>query len=226
MTDPVSTTSGSHRLIGLEELPLKRSTRVQLRAWLDKLKTVCGERNILRFSSSEAYEVFDQEGFELWKKVRQELAANYDVFYYSTRLAGLFKHPDASMVKRIRLDVDYYCWPTWNVDDVGDFDPATLPVSQETLDRLIKWQSTFDDTLDHDYPPDSKFSNEEAAQIWSRERTRLWVQLQRELGAEYEVFQRIYHQGKLQLMRLDDWIEAYRGKYQQDDIDHASQRLL
>ncbi|HEY9908451.1 MAG TPA: hypothetical protein V6D18_12695 [Thermosynechococcaceae cyanobacterium] len=226
MTDPVSTASGSHRLIGLEELPLKRSTRAQLRVWLDKLKAVCGDRNILRFPSSEAYEAFDQEGIELWKKVRQELASQYDVFYYSTRLVGLFKYPDAPIVKRIRLGAEYSCWATWYVDDVGDFNPVKLPISQETLERLNKWQDVFDDTLDHDYPPDSRFPSEEAAKTWSREGIRLWVQLQRELGAEYEVLKRIYHQEKTQLMKLDDWIDAFRRQYQQDDIDNASQQLL
>ncbi|HEY9663690.1 MAG TPA: hypothetical protein V6C65_35020, partial [Allocoleopsis sp.] len=169
MTDPVSTASGFHRLIGLEELPLNRTTKVQLRLWLDKLKTICGEKNLLRFASLETYEAFDREGVELWKKVCQELASNYDVFYYSTRLRGLFKHPDAPMVKRIRLGVEYGCWPTWNVDDVGCFDPVELPINQDTFERLNNWQEVFDDTLNHDYPPDSCFPSEEVAKIWSRE---------------------------------------------------------
>ncbi|MBD1850926.1 hypothetical protein [Leptolyngbya sp. FACHB-711] len=226
MTDPVSTPSRWHQLIGLDELPLDPNTRVQLEVWLNTLKTVCGKKNLLRFPTPESYEAFDREGIELWKKVRQELASNYDVFYYSTRLAGLFKHPDAPMVKRIRLGAEYSCWATWYVDDVGCFDPVKLPISQETLERLNKWQDVFDDTLDHDYPPDSRFPSEEVAKIWSREGIRLWVQLQRELSAEYEVLKRIYHQEKTQLMKLDDWINAYREQYQQDDIDNSSQRLL
>lgn len=111
VTDPVSTAS-RFRLIDLEELPLKTNTKFQIKGWLDKFKDACDGRNILRFSSPEAYKDFDEEGIELWKKLRQELAPKYEVFYYSTRLEGLFRDPDASMVKRIKLEAEYTCWPT------------------------------------------------------------------------------------------------------------------
>jgi hypothetical protein len=223
-TDPVSTAS-DFRLIGLEELPLKTNTKFQIKGWLDKFKDACDGRNILRFTSSEAYKAFDREGMEIWKKLRQELAPKYEIFYYSTRLEGLFRYPDAPMVKRIKLEAEYTCWATWYVDEAGCFDPVKLPITQETLQRLDKWQKNFDNTFNYDYPHDSKFPSEEEAELWGREGVRLWVQLQKELEPDYEVFRRIDYQGKGQLMKLNDWIVAFQGSYQ-EDIDNASQRLL
>lgn len=124
---------GTH-LINVEELPLSNTTRIWHDDWFKTFQVNCDKkRRIPNFPSPEAYEAFDNEGIELWKEIRKELAPYYNVFYYNTCLKGVFKQPDAPMVKRIRLMRDWFCPMTWFVDDVGCFDPSELPASQETI---------------------------------------------------------------------------------------------
>lgn len=84
---------------------------------------------------------------------------------------------------------DYECYPLWWVDSegVGNIDPAKLPLSQDTLDKLSSWASVYDTTLNQDYPPDSGFAGEEDAQAFEQEGISLWQQLQQELAPDYEV---------------------------------------
>ncbi len=93
------------------------------------------------------------------------------------------------MKKTIKLMADYQCYPLWWVDPelVGNIDPAKLPLSQETLERLSNWASAYDATLNQDYPPDSGFASEEDAQAFEQEGINLWQQLQKELAPDYEV---------------------------------------
>ena len=46
----------------------------------------------------------------------------------------------------------------------------------------------YDATLNQDYPPDSDFYSPEEAEAFDREGVNLWLQLQKELAPEYEVF--------------------------------------
>ncbi|CBN58573.1 MULTISPECIES: hypothetical protein [Kamptonema] len=94
------------------------------------------------------------------------------------------------MVKKIRLMADYGCDPLWgeDADNIGDIDPITLPISQDTINRLSKWVKAYDATLNQDYPPDSDFSSPEEAEAFDREGVNLWLQLQKELAPEYEVY--------------------------------------
>lgn len=94
-----------------------------------------------------------------------------------------------AMKKTIKLMADYQCYPLWwdEPELVGNIDPAKLPLSQETLDRLSNWTSAYDATLNQDYPPDSGFGSEEDAQAFEQEGISLWQQLQKELAPDYEV---------------------------------------
>jgi tetratricopeptide (TPR) repeat protein len=93
------------------------------------------------------------------------------------------------MKKTIKLMADYQCYPLWWVDPelVGNIDPAKLPLSQETLERLSNWASAYDATLNQDYPPDSGFASEEDAQAFEQEGINLCQQLRKELTPDYEV---------------------------------------
>lgn len=134
---PFRSDSHSSYLVGVEELPLSKNMKVQLKVWSERFKATCDERNISKFPSPEAYEVFDQEGFALWRAVREELASSYDVFYYSEWLGGLFKHPDASMVIRIKLMADYGCYAVWGVDETYNIAPEKLPLKADTISRGV-----------------------------------------------------------------------------------------
>ncbi len=105
------------------------------------------------------------------------------------------------MAFRFELKVDYSSWPTWFDDGLrfGNFDPAQLPISQETLQRLLEWQEVYNSTYEDEYPYNGNFPNEEAREIWGREGTRLWVQLTKELGSEYEVIDKFPYQSEYSL---------------------------
>ena len=199
---PFRSDSHSSYLVGVEELPLSKNIKVQLKVWSGTFKATCDKRSISKFPSLEAYEAFDQEGFALWKAVRKELDSRYDVLYYSERLGGLFKHPDASMVMRIKLMPDYGCYPIWGVDEIGNIAPEKLPLKADTISRLNAWARLFDDGLDWSDPGGESLWSEEDAQLFEQEGINLWHQLRRELSPKYEVYfssQSIKHPDELLL---------------------------
>lgn len=91
---------------------------------------------------------------------------------------------------KIKLMADYGCYPLWwaGGDEVGDIDPATLPLSQETLSRLEKWADACDAKLNWDDPASSGFPSPQAKEAFEEEGVSLWQQLRKELAPEYEVF--------------------------------------
>jgi hypothetical protein len=76
-------------------------------------------------------------------------------------------------------------------DEYGDIDPCELPISKELQLRLSKWASTFDETLDVDYPPNSGFKSEELEREFKREGERLAEILRNELGPDFSIFLKI-----------------------------------
>jgi len=53
---------------------------------------------------------------------------------------------------------DYECWPLWrDGDEIGNVDPASLPITSDLHDRLVGWAKRFDETLDRDDPVSSGF---------------------------------------------------------------------
>jgi len=108
---------------------------------------------------------------------------------------------------------------------LGDFDPAQLPISQETLQRLLRWQEVYNSTYEDEYPYNASFPNEEAREIWGREGTRLWVQLTKELGSEYEVVDKFLYQGEVQPFTLETLPDELQQKFKQD-IENSSESLL
>lgn len=88
----------------------------------------------------------------------------------------------------IKLMADYHCWPLWEVEpDVGNIDPGELPISASTRVALEDWAAAYDETLDHDYPPDSGFADQEREAAFETEGRRLWRALRRELGERVRV---------------------------------------
>lgn len=95
------------------------------------------------------------------------------------------------MTVGIKLMPDYGCDPLWweGGDRVGNIDPATLPLSQKTIDRLQRWADTYDATLNWDDPANSPgFPNLEAEQRFEQEGIDLWQQLQKELPPHFKVY--------------------------------------
>lgn len=82
---------------------------------------------------------------------------------------------------------DFDCYPLWDMDDVGDIDPAELPLSEQTIARLLAWQKIYDGIIDWDDPASAGFASEEERVAFEREGISLWQQLQKELGDEYKI---------------------------------------
>ena len=45
------------------------------------------------FSSNEEQEIFEEEGIDLWKQLKKELASNYEVVYFSEKLGKTVANP-------------------------------------------------------------------------------------------------------------------------------------
>ncbi len=75
------------------------------------------------------------------------------------------------MKKKIELLADYGCSPLWEYEDndlVDNAPPSEYPLSEATIERLLNWQKIYDGIIE-------------------REGISLWLQLQKELGDEYEI---------------------------------------
>lgn len=100
------------------------------------------------------------------------------------------------MKEKIKLMADYGCYPLWWVssEKIGDIDPETLPLSQETINRLEKWADMYDAKLNQDEPGLSSFLSTEEQENFEKEGINLWRQLKQELAPKYEV---VYFSEKL-----------------------------
>lgn len=84
---------------------------------------------------------------------------------------------------------DYGCDPLWwaDADKVGNIDPARLPLSQETINRLRSWAASYNATLNWQDPANSPELSPEEEAAFELEGISLWKQLQQELAPNYEV---------------------------------------
>lgn len=79
-----------------ETLPLSRETINRLNAWADAYDAtldMSDPANSPGFPDEQAEEAFDREGVNLWLQLREELAPDYEVFYYSFEMGKLLAHP-------------------------------------------------------------------------------------------------------------------------------------
>jgi hypothetical protein len=105
-----------------------------------------------------------------------------------------------NMPETIKLMPDYGCYPLWwkVPGKVGNIDPATLPLSQETIKRLDAWANVYDATLNMADPANSVgFSSRETKEDFEQEGVSLWLQLREELAPDYEVVYFDKHRSKL-----------------------------
>lgn len=62
-------------------------------------------------------------------------------------------------MKRLRVFCSYACWPTWlrsEAEEVSqNVDPAELPLSVQTLERLLQWDRAFQATYNDGYPAEA-----------------------------------------------------------------------
>ncbi len=91
--------------------------------------------------------------------------------------------------EKIKLMADYGCYPLWWVssDKIGNINPETLPLSQETIKRLDKWEEIYNATLNWQDPANSPELSVEAEAAFEEEGISLWKQLQTELAPNYQL---------------------------------------
>ncbi|PML75739.1 hypothetical protein [Enterovibrio norvegicus] len=94
----------------------------------------------------------------------------------------------------IKVMADYHCFPIWHYrsDNVGDVDPATLPISEELIVSLLEWASSYDATLNNKDPIKSDFPNRSAKNEFIKKGLELATKLKSELRS-VEVY--YYHEG-------------------------------
>lgn len=93
------------------------------------------------------------------------------------------------MARRIKLIADHDCWPLWGLDgdDIGNIDPAGLPLGNATLERLKRWAETYDSWLDRADPADTPPPSADALEAFEAKGRALWKQLRQELGPAFEI---------------------------------------
>jgi hypothetical protein len=130
------------------------------------------------------------------------------------------------MTIKLKLDPDYHCLPIWelekeDLDSRGFFydwyvidDLAELPIEEDTIHQLSIWATTYDSSFldsegNEDFSEPSLWSEEQWQSFW-QEGVDLWIQLQRELGEEYEVFYNMYipSEKRQRLLRNLDELKA------------------
>jgi hypothetical protein len=92
-------------------------------------------------------------------------------------------------MRRLKLMADYGCHPLWGTVDpeIGDLDPASLPLSAALVADLAAWAAGFEATLDPDDPAASGFATAEDAAAFRAEGERLAARLSAELGPDFEI---------------------------------------
>ncbi|MCC5599305.1 hypothetical protein LC653_21570 [Nostoc sp. CHAB 5784] len=90
--------------------------------------------------------------------------------------------------EKIKLMADYGCYPLWWVSpEIGNINPETLPLIQETIKRLDKWEEIYNATLNWQDPTNSPDLSAEVEAAFEEEGISLWKQLQTELAPNYQV---------------------------------------
>jgi hypothetical protein len=95
--------------------------------------------------------------------------------------------------RRIKLMADYFCHPLWRNGgvDVGDIDPASLPISEDLQRDLNAWARVFDAILDMDDPANKGgFESPQAVENFVAQGAQLADRLRQELGSDWDVVYR------------------------------------
>jgi hypothetical protein len=90
-------------------------------------------------------------------------------------------------MRSIKLMADYHSHPLWEASpgQVGNIDPATLPISSELVAQLAKWARMYDATLNPADPVSSGFKSEQEQAEFKRLGCEIGERLKDELGPEY-----------------------------------------
>jgi hypothetical protein len=92
------------------------------------------------------------------------------------------------MLKRIKLMTDYCCFPLWDLETGDNLNPEDLPLSVQTKKKLTDWATIYDQILDWNNPILSGFKSAQEELSFEQQGWDLAIELQKELGCDYQVF--------------------------------------
>jgi hypothetical protein len=106
------------------------------------------------------------------------------------------------MAQRIKLMAEYGPESLWwdTPEKAGPINPATLPLSQDTVMQLEDWAQQYDNLLDRLDPASSAYFTSEELNEFEEEGINLWRKLQQELLPDYEV---VYFSERLRRLLTD-----------------------
>jgi len=86
----------------------------------------------------------------------------------------------------LRLMADYQCWALWwdNPGRVGNVDPVELGLTPDLCAALNEWAQRYDDTLNQDDPPNSRFATPEELEAFVRDGEALAARVRAALGVD------------------------------------------
>jgi hypothetical protein len=85
--------SGSQGAIDEAMLPISAESRRQLDEWYRMYSEIYHEDHTIPNQEMEE-RLLDEKGFELWKRLRNELSGVYEVLFFSQRLGKPFTTPE------------------------------------------------------------------------------------------------------------------------------------
>jgi len=81
---------------------------------------------------------------------------------------------------------EYECDSLW-IEGVGNMPPSSFLIGDELTTQLWEWASEYDQTLNHENPPESGFETKEIEQAFINKGRELALKLKAKLGNEYNV---------------------------------------
>lgn len=147
------------------DLPLSEETRSRLHWWWTSFMEAMSwpDPDVRGFKSDAAFDAFAAEGKELAKLIAEALGpeASLEVSLATPR----FVRSSPPWVGRYRIFPEWgHASPVWNgVPGTGPYNLALehLPITDQLAKELGRWQLSFLETLDEEYPPDSGFATPE-----------------------------------------------------------------
>lgn len=92
------------------------------------------------------------------------------------------------MTKKIKLMAEYNYFPLWDLETGDNLDEEDLSLSVEMIEKLNNWADIYNNIIDWDNPSKSGFKSEEEKHNFDNQAIILAIELQKELGKDYQVF--------------------------------------
>ncbi len=83
---------------------------------------------------------------------------------------------------------EYNYFPLWDLETGENLDEEDLPLSVEMIEKLNNWADIYNNIINWDNPSESGFKSSQEQQDFDNQGVILAMELQKELGKDYQVF--------------------------------------